>query len=135
RLLRRIRQTAAASQAFAPDVHVGIDGFGFNGRVAGRLAGRSYPLVHFVAPKVWAWRPRRARSLARLVDHLMVQFPFEPPWFERYDLPTSYVGHPIIDAGADAGDAVRFRQEFGIAPEERVLVVLPGSRRGEVQRL
>ncbi len=135
RLMRRIRETAAASLAFRPDAHVGIDGFGFNGRVARRLASRDFPLIHFVAPKVWAWRPGRARVLARLVDHLMVQFPFEPRWFEPHGLEVSYVGHPIIDAGADSGDAGRFRARFGLAAGERMLVVLPGSRRGEVDRL
>jgi lipid-A-disaccharide synthase len=135
RLLRRLRETVEAIRAFRPDVLVTIDGYGFNARIARRLADRSFPIVHFVAPKVWAWRPKRARVLAGLVDHLMVQFPFETPWFEREGLPTTFVGHPIIDAGADRGDARRFRAQFGIAEDERILTVLPGSRRGEVRRL
>jgi lipid-A-disaccharide synthase len=135
RLLERIRRTAEAALAAKPDALVSIDGLAFNARVAARLAGRSFPIVHFVAPKVWAWRPGRARKLAGLVDHLMVQLPFEPPWFERYGLPTTYVGHPIIETAAGQGDGARFRQAHGIAPDARLLTVLPGSRRGEVQKL
>jgi len=135
RLFNRIRRTAEAALAAKPDALVSIDGLAFNARVAARLAGRSFPIVHFVAPKVWAWRPGRARKLAGLVDHLMVQLPFEPPWFERYGLPTTYVGHPIIETAAGQGDGARFRQAHGIAPDARLLTVLPGSRRGEVQKL
>lgn len=135
RLFDRIRRTAEAALAAKPDALVSIDGLAFNARVAARLAGRSFPIVHFVAPKVWAWRPGRARKLAGLVDHLMVQLPFEPPWFERHGLATTYVGHPIIETAAGQGDGARFRQAHGIAPEARLLTVLPGSRRGEIQRL
>ncbi|MGO4724421.1 MULTISPECIES: lipid-A-disaccharide synthase [unclassified Inquilinus] len=135
RLFNRIRRTAEAALAAKPDALVSIDGLAFNARVAARLAGRSFPIVHFVAPKVWAWRPGRARKLAGLVDHLMVQLPFEPPWFERYGLPTTYVGHPIIETAAGQGDGARFRQAHGIAADARLLTVLPGSRRGEVEKL
>jgi lipid-A-disaccharide synthase len=64
-----------------------------------------------------------------------VQLPFEPPWFERHGLATTYVGHPIIETAAGQGDGARFRQAHGIAPDAKVLTVLPGSRRGEIQRL
>jgi lipid-A-disaccharide synthase len=135
RLLDRVRRTAEAALAAKPDVMVSIDGLAFNARVAGRLADRPFPIVHFVAPKVWAWRPGRARKLAGLVDHLMVQLPFEPSWFERHGLPTTYVGHPIIETAAGQGDGAGFRRDHGIAPDAKLLTVLPGSRRGEVKRL
>jgi lipid-A-disaccharide synthase len=135
RLLDRIRRTAEAALAAKPDAMVSIDGLAFNARVAARLAGRRFPIIHFVAPKVWAWRPGRARKLAGLVDHLMVQLPFEPPWFERHGLPTTYVGHPIIETAAGQGDGDAFRRAHGISPDAKLLTVLPGSRRGEVKRL
>lgn len=135
RLFDRIRRTADAALAAKPDVLVSIDGLAFNARVAARLADRAFPIVHFVAPKVWAWRPGRARKLAQLVDHLMVQLPFEPPWFERHGLPTTYVGHPIIESGAGKGDGARFRAAHGIPADAPLLTVLPGSRRGEIKRL
>jgi lipid-A-disaccharide synthase len=135
RLFDRIRRAADAARAASPAVMVCIDGLSFNLRVARRLGDRTFPIVHFVAPKVWAWRPSRARQLAKAVDHLMVQLPFEPPWFEREGLPTTYVGHPIIETGADRGDAAGFRARHGVAAAEPLLTVLPGSRRGEIDRL
>ena len=84
---------------------------------------------------VWAWRAGRARRMARWYDHLLTLLPFEPPYFERVGLACTYVGHPVIDSGADRGDAARFRAAHGIAADELVLTVLPGSRGGEVRRL
>src|SRR5205085_5341020 len=97
--------------------------------------GERLPLIHYVAPMVWAWRPGRARRMARWYDHLLALLPFEPPYFEAVGLTYSYVGHPVIESGADRGDAARFRAIHGIAEDELVLTVLPGSRGGEVRRL
>jgi lipid-A-disaccharide synthase len=84
---------------------------------------------------VWAWRPGRARRIARWYDHLLTLLPFEPPYFEEAGLACSYVGHPVIESGADRGDAARFRTTHGIADDELILTVLPGSRSGEAHRL
>jgi lipid-A-disaccharide synthase len=100
-----------------------------------RRGGERLPLIHYVAPMVWAWRAGRARRMARWYDHLLTLLPFEPPYFERVGLACTYVGHPVIESGADRGDAARFRATHGIAREELVLTVLPGSRGGEVRRL
>lgn len=135
RLLRRIRETASAVDRAAPDVLVTIDSPDFTRRVARRLADRSIPRVHYVAPTVWAWRPWRARGFARDFSHLLVLLPFEPPWFEPVGLPCSFVGHPVIETGADKGDGAAFRARHGIDTDAPVICVLPGSRRGEVERL
>jgi lipid-A-disaccharide synthase len=135
-LLRRVKQTTDAALACDPDLIVTIDSWAFSSRIATRLKGRRRcPLIQFVAPKVWAWRPGRARKLARLVDHLLVQLPFEPAFFEQYGLASTFVGHPIIEQGADRGDGARFRRAHGIAEDAPLLTVLPGSRRSEIQRL
>ena len=84
---------------------------------------------------VWAWRPGRAKRMARWYDHLLALLPFEPPYFEQVGLACTYVGHPVIDSGAGQGDAARFRAVHDIAADELVLAVLPGSRGGEVRRL
>ena len=84
---------------------------------------------------VWAWRAGRARRMARWYDHLLTLLPFEPPYFERVGLAASYVGHPVLESGADRGNAERFRAAHGIAADELVVMVLPGSRGGEVKRL
>ena len=84
---------------------------------------------------VWAWRAGRARRMARWYDHLLTLLPFEPPYFEKVGLAAIHVGHPVLESGAERGDAARFRAAHGIAADELVLTVLPGSRGGEVRRL
>jgi len=132
-----VGETVAAVRAMRPDAVVTIDSSGFSWRIAQRLRrhGETLPLIHYVAPMVWAWRSGRARRVARWYDHLMTLLPFEPPYFERVGLACSYVGHPVLDSGADSGDGARFRAAHGLAEEETLIAVLPGSRGGEVRRL
>ena len=73
--------------------------------------------------------------MARWYDHLLTLLPFEPPYFEAVGLAASHVGHPVVESGAERGDAARFRATQGIAADELVISVLPGSRGGEVRRL
>jgi lipid-A-disaccharide synthase len=135
RLLRRIRETAAAVSLARPDTVLSIDAPGFSFRVGARLAGQGIPLVHYVAPQVWAWRPGRARKIAGFLDHLLALFPFEPPHFEAVGLPCTFVGHPVLESGADEGDGTGFRIRAGIAGDAPVVCLLPGSRRSEIRRL
>ena len=136
-ILRRVRETVAAVRALRPDAVVTIDSSGFSWRIAQRMRrlGETLPLIHYVAPMVWAWRAGRARRMARWYDHLMALLPFEPPYFERVGLACSYVGHPVLDSGADRGDGIRFRAAYGVGADETLIAVLPGSRGGEVRRL
>lgn len=133
RVLRRIDETVKAIAAARPDVVLTIDAPGFCFRVAKKLKGQDIPLVHLVAPTVWAWKPKRAEKIAKFLDHLLVILPFEPPYFTRHGLETSYVGHPIVEN--PAGDGAAFRIRHGIPAEAPLLAVLPGSRRGEIDRL
>jgi len=134
-LLRRIRQTADAVRAMRPDALVTIDSPGFSLRLAERLAGQGIRRIHFVAPQVWAWRPGRAAKIARLLDHLLTLLPFEPPYFTQHGLDCTFTGHPIVETGADRGNRDRFRAAHGIPGDAPMLCVLPGSRRGEIERL
>ncbi|MFQ5958018.1 MAG: lipid-A-disaccharide synthase [Alphaproteobacteria bacterium] len=134
RLLARIRETAAAARALAPHAVVTIDSPDFTLRVARRLAGCGFPLIHYVAPQVWAHRPRRAARIARFLDHVLALLPFEPPYFEAAGLPCTFVGHAVVEAGADHGDGPGFRARHGIPPQAPVLCALPGSRHGETSR-
>jgi lipid-A-disaccharide synthase len=137
RILRRVRETVAAIRALRPAAVVTIDSSGFSWRIAQRLRrrGETMPFIHYVAPMVWAWRGGRARRMARWYDHLLALLPFEPPYFERVGLPCSWVGHPVVDSGADRGDGGRFRSTHGLSADELLLTALPGSRSGEVRRL
>ena len=135
RLLRRMRETAAAIRRERPAAVVSIDAPAFCFGVWRRLRGAGIPLIHYVAPTVWAWRPGRARKYARTIDHLMTLLPFEPPYFEREGLSCTFVGHPVLESGADGADGAGFRARHGLGDRGKVLGVLPGSRRGEVMRL
>jgi lipid-A-disaccharide synthase len=138
-LLGRVAEVVAAARAARPDVLVTIDSPAFSFRVGKRLKGAGIPLVHYVAPTVWAWRPGRARVIARFLDHLLVLLPFEPPWFENVGLPCTFVGHSVVEDApppnvlAEAGRA--FRSEHGIMADAPVVCMLPGSRRSEVTLL
>ncbi len=136
-VLRRVAQTVADIEKKNPSVLVTIDSWGFTGRIHERLAKKNSSIkrVRYVAPQVWAWRPGRAKQLARWIQHLMTLFPFEPSFFTKYGLETSWVGHPVLESGADKGDGVRFRQTHNIGADETLITVLPGSRGGEVSRL
>jgi len=138
-LLRRMTQTISVIRNMQPDVVVTIDAPGFCFRVARRLksyAGtKDIPILHYVAPSVWAWAPGRARRVARFLDYLLTLLPFEPPYFEAEGLPSTCVGHPVMESGADNGDGPAFRARHGIAPDNPLLCVLPGSRANEITRL
>jgi lipid-A-disaccharide synthase len=136
-ILRRVRETVRTIRTLRPDAVVTIDSSGFSWRVAQRLRlrGETLPLIHYVAPMVWAWRAGRARRMARWYDHLMTLLPFEPPYFERVGLSCRYVGHPVLESGANRGDGSRFRAAHGLTEKDALITVLPGSRVGEVRRL
>ena len=140
RILGRVRETAEAVKRLKPDVVITIDAPGFSFRVVKRLRQETFEapmpvLIHYVAPTVWAWRPRRAAKIAKLYDKLLVLLPFEPPYFLKEGLDTVFVGHPIADSPLTRGDGAAFRKRHGIPVDATVLGVLPGSRRGEVGRL
>lgn len=136
-LLKRIKQTADEVERLKPAVLLTIDAPDFCFRVIKRLKARGIqvPVVHFVAPSVWAWRPGRAKKVAQFLDHLLCLLPFEPPYFEREGLKATFVGHPVVSSAIGNGDGPSFRARHGIAGEAPVLCVLPGSRSGEVDRL
>ena len=132
---RRMRETIAQIKQDKPAIVVSIDVPGFCYDVWKGLRGSDIPLVHYVAPTVWAWRPDRAKKFARELDHLMALLPFEPPYFEKEGLDCTFVGHPVLEGGAEKGDGEGFRQQHGIAPGDKAICVLPGSRSGELKRL
>jgi lipid-A-disaccharide synthase len=135
-ILGRIRETARAVQAEPPDVLVIIDSPDFTHRVARRVRrlDPTIPIVDYVSPSVWAWRPGRARAMRRYIDHVLALLPFEPEIHARLGgPPCSYVGHPLVEQVKELrpnADEARRR-----SAEPPVLLVLPGSRRGEIKRL
>ena len=134
RLLGRIRATARAARRLRPAAFVSVDVPGFALRVARRLKGEGFPLIHYVAPTVWAYRAGRAAEIARYLDHVLCLFPFEPPYFEAEGLDASFVGHPLIEEPIGEADGPGFRKRLGIAPAQPVIAALPGSRASELRR-
>jgi lipid-A-disaccharide synthase len=116
-------------------VVVTIDSPGFTLRLLKAIGPLGVKRVHYVAPQVWAWREGRVRHYPGLWHQLLCLLPFEPAFFARHGLPATFVGHPVLESGADGGDAARFRATHGIDPAARVMTVMPGSRRTEVSRL
>jgi lipid-A-disaccharide synthase len=134
-LRHRLVQTVADIAARRPDVVVTIDSPGFTLRLLEAIQPFGVKRVHYVAPQAWAWRERRVRHYHGLWDRLLCLLPFEPAFFAGHGLPATFVGHPVLESGADRGDAARFRSAHDIDPGAHVLTLMPGSRRTEVSRL
>jgi lipid-A-disaccharide synthase len=130
-----LKRTVADVEARRPDVLVTIDSPGFTLRVLKALRPTTLKRAHYVAPQVWAWRENRAKHFPGLWDELLCLLPFEPAFFGRHGLSATFVGHPVLESGADTGDAARFRSRHSIPPDAKVLTVMPGSRLTEVSRL
>lgn len=135
RLRTLLRQIAEDVLAKRPAVLITIDSPGFTLRLLRAVAGHAIARVHYVAPQVWAWHRGRVKRFPGLWDRLLCLLPFEPEFFVAHGVPASFVGHPVLESGADAGDAARFRATHGIAPDAPVLVLMPGSRGFEATRL
>ena len=137
-LKRRIAETAQAAIDAKPDVLITIDSPDFCLRVA-RLVRAVRPdlrTVHYVAPSVWAWRPKRAVKMAKVIDHVLAILPFEPPLMQAAGMTCDFVGHPVATSDVvDTDEATLFRNAHGIAHDAPVVLCLPGSRRSEVARL
>ncbi len=136
-LMRHIDNTAQDVLHEAPAALVTIDLPEFGLRVASRVraANPGIRTIHYVAPSVWAWRPGRAAKMARHIDHVLALLPFEPPWMTAAGMGCDFVGHPVVaEPVATPADAAAFRAAHGIDGGPMV-VVLPGSRVGEVRRL
>jgi lipid-A-disaccharide synthase len=135
-LLKRMADTARGMVAAKPDIVVHIDAQDFNQRVARKLKALlpDVPLVAYVSPTVWAWRPGRARKIARYYNRLLAVLPFEPAVHQRLGgPPTIYVGHPLMERLADFKPGEVEQAERSAEPYQ--LLILPGSRHGEVTRL
>ncbi len=131
-LKRRIHEAAEAALALNPDALITIDSPDFCLRVA-RLVKTARPTlrtVHYVAPSVWAWRPKRAQKMAQVIDHVLALLPFEPPYMQAAGMSCDFVGHPVV-----AEPVASARERALMTGQGPLILALPGSRRGEVSRL
>lgn len=134
-LSARLNEAVDDIAARKPDLVITIDSPGFALRLLRRIADKGILRVHYVAPQVWAWRQKRVKEFPGLWDELLCLLPFEEAFFSRHGLLTRFVGHPVLQSGAQDGDGARFHQRHKLEPTARVLVLMPGSRRSEAPRL
>ncbi len=134
-LLRLRRRLAQRWCDDPPDLFLGIDAPDFNLGLARRLKRRGVTTAQLVSPTVWAWRPGRVHSVARAVDHILCLFPFEPVFYRDVPVHAHYVGHPLTREFADVPEREVVREALGVAPQRKVIALLPGSRGSEVSQL
>ena len=137
RAMARLKDTVALAARERPDVAVLIDSWGFNIRLAHALRklDPKLPLVKYVAPQVWAYRPGRARSLAKSVDLLLSIQPMDKPYFDAAGLKSVFVGNSALAKRFDQADGARLRRALGASASDQILLVLPGSRPSEIERV
>ena len=137
-ILKRMRQVMADIEMRRPDVVVTVDSWGFVSSILQKLKKRriKIPVVHYVAPQVWAWKKGRAPKAAKLMDRLMTLWPYEPSYFEKYGLRCDFVGHPVVEnIGRFTDHSAEWKARHRISETCTLLCVLPGSRHSEVKRL
>jgi len=118
-----------------PDAFVGADYPGFNLGLEEQLRAAGIPTVHFIGPQIWAWRGGRIKKIQRAVSHMLVIFPFEEAIYREAGVPVTYIGHPLAETIPLAPDVAAARRALGLAPDARVVTVMPGSRMGELKYL
>jgi lipid-A-disaccharide synthase len=116
-----------------PDAFIGVDAPDFNLDLEARFKARGMKTIHFVSPSIWAWRGKRIDKIRRATDLVLCLFPFEPAIYAKQGVAAAYVGHPLADAIALEVPRAASRAVLGLTEADRVVAVLPGSRRSEIQ--
>ena len=129
-----LRRLAHSAQATRPDVFVAIDFPELNFRLARRIKRLGIPVVYYIGPQIWAWRPGRLKTMREIADLVLVIFPFEESLYQQGGVPVRFVGHPLIDLMTRA-DKATFLGHHGLSAHLPTVAILPGSRSNEVQRL
>jgi lipid-A-disaccharide synthase len=134
RLYGEFRKLIRAAERERPDIAVLTDSPDFHLRLAKKLHARGIPVVYLIAPQAWAWRSGRTKMMSRVLQHLLCIFPFEEKFFNDRGVPTTFIGHPLARIVKPSMTRAEYRAKFGIAESERIVILLPGSRHGEVAR-
>jgi lipid-A-disaccharide synthase len=132
--LRRLALLRKTMRQRRPDILLLVDYPDFNLRLAETASSLGIPVLFYISPKVWAWRAGRVKRIARLVSHMAVLFPFETVIYERAGVPVTYVGNPVVADAVSSLSTLEARQLLGLHPDRPVVSLLPGSRKGEIQR-
>jgi lipid-A-disaccharide synthase len=129
------RALVRAAEADPPDVFVPIDFPDFNFFVARALHKRGIPIVYYISPQLWAWRRGRLKTMKRVVDRVLVIFPFEAPFYDEACVPVTFVGHPLLELTQPDVPRDVFLRDHGLDPARPVVAILPGSRRNELRAI
>jgi lipid-A-disaccharide synthase len=135
RSLAMYRRLVAWARAERPDVFVAIDFPDFNFRLAAALKRLGIPVVYYISPQLWAWRPGRMRTMRRLANRVLVIFPFEEPLYREAGVPVEFVGHPLVDLIAPRQPRGAFLAACGLHPGAPTVALLPGSRPNELRAI
>jgi lipid-A-disaccharide synthase len=130
-----LRKLVDAARELRPHVFVAIDFPDFNFRLMAALRRLGIPIVYYVSPQLWAWRPGRMETMKEYVDRVLVIFPFEEALYQRAGVNVQFVGHPLVDLIRTGQDRVAFLHDRGLNPEAPTVALLPGSRRNELSRI
>lgn len=118
-----------------PDLLVLVDYPGFNLKMAKEAKKLGIPVAYYISPKVWAWRKGRVKTIQRVVDKMLVLFPFEVPIYEQAGVAVNCVGHPLVDAVKRTLTTIQAKEKLGLEKAHKVIGLFPGSRRSEVEML
>ena len=118
-----------------PDIFIGVDAPDFNLGLERELKAAGVKTIHYVSPSIWAWRSGRIKKIGRAVNRLLALFPMEPPLYERENIPVTFVGHPLADIIPLETSRLVVREKLAIAHDVPVFALLPGSRKGELERM
>jgi lipid-A-disaccharide synthase len=129
------RRLVAAAKAERPDVLVVIDYFGFNVRLAREIKQLGVPVVYYISPQIWAWRPGRIKAIRAIADRVLVIFPFEEAIYREAGVPVEFVGHPLIDLAGTNVSRQAFLGQLRLNSDQPTIALLPGSRPGELRRI
>jgi lipid-A-disaccharide synthase len=129
------RRLIAHARAERPDVFVAIDFPDFNFRLAGALRRLRIPVVYYISPQLWAWRPGRMKTMREIADRVLVIFEFEERIYRDAGVPVEWVGHPLLDVTPPARPKDQVRRDLGLTPGAPLVALLPGSRRNEVRAI
>jgi lipid-A-disaccharide synthase len=132
---KMLRALSALARERRPDVFVAVDFPDFNFRLLPVMRRLGVPVVYYVSPQLWAWRPGRVKTIGRFVDRMLVIFPFEAALYQRAGIPVEFVGHPLIDLARPSRSRRDVLAAAGVAGEGPVVALLPGSRPNEVRHL
>jgi lipid-A-disaccharide synthase len=135
RSLEARRRLVADAEQQRPDALILIDFPDFNFRLAPLVKRLGVPVVYYISPQIWAWRPKRLETIRRIADRVLVIFPFEESIYRDGGVPVEFVGHPLIDLARPAGDRRGFLSARGLSADAPTVAILPGSRANEVSRI